>query len=879
MSFLSRWRNLTARTRLSDPAVVLATRGIIEALEKRSLLSVSPPAGFELVTAFDVDATAEVHEIRPDLKLSSSEQYFFIASGQHQLAINPLRYADAQKYQNLSGAWVSGSNPHLRVNNVNWWAAAPEADFDATGQRYYSKLVYGDNKALDAWVNDSNYGDNIGFLSLQVFARKPVVTILPAATGGVSVPEGSSGAAFVVKRTGLGPLDVRLKLDEMVGQADLARLGDDFDLLVDGTPVSLEDSVFTVGFTDSEPKTITLVAKKDRIVEVSERVRLSVYGDYQSGPDDPAQYTIGTPSSAEAVITNGNAAPEIETADSDPMAVNGTIVVGINEPVTFTGVFSDPDYEDAWAITIDSGDGVGTVAGDIYAADMTYSATRAFSETGVFTVTLTLTDLAGATDTVSTVVEVTHLKSLTVSDADFSMRSVTAETRDADDTLYIGLKRDGNAKISFGAEVVGNEAGSPVLWVLEGFRSSPNHGVLQAENLSVLDPHASNVNMKYILSVGIDSNRDGELQYGDNGEASEVLRHVNIIVVRVDNLFATDAADASDTITAASEEDRPTLYLRPPNTGDSTGSFRLSILGKPMSSEARSQVRWRVRSSSTSSSVPAQLQEGEFGGQDPAITVTPHDENTYAYWAEAGFDHNANGHLEDAEVVRTAAIEVRAFDFIALSALSVNSANVSVGNHYGVTYWTSDFPVTNLREYTAAEMHATKAVWINGTEVTPRPYEWNVWNWVPSGPLQDGYWSISEGRKVSIVYFKAYSNERYMPIYVDTAPSKVLEKWNTILSTATTYPYGEQFSGNSNAPVSAFANWSNSSYSMWHNNSNTFARYVVRKSGLTMHEMSGSFPGNEWPVDRDPMFDYFYGQTPWLSTATAKPMPDFNPEQ
>ena len=116
-----------------------------------------------------------------------------------------------------------------------------------------------------------------------------------------------------------------------------------------------------------------------------------------------------------------------------------------------------------------------------------------------------------------------------------------------------------------------------------------------------------------------------------------------------------------------------------------------------------------------------------------------------------------------------------------------------------------------------------------------------------------------------------------MPIYTGNA-ADVQAKWASIIGVANTYSWAEQ-SGFSIGNV--FTQWPRSMYKSLQTNSNTFVRYLVSTSGLTMTEMDGSHPGSDTPsrnteTDATRSLSFYVTNTPWIGTAT-KPEPSQPP--
>ncbi len=100
------------------------------------------------------------------------------------------------------------------------------------------------------------------------------------------------------------------------------------------------------------------------------------------GAVDMGPYEYALPPNAAPVITG-------ITVPADPVAVDADAAVSAS--------FTDPDAGDAHACTVDYGDG--TPAADGTVSGLLCTGTHAYSAAGVYTVTLTVTDAAGESDT------------------------------------------------------------------------------------------------------------------------------------------------------------------------------------------------------------------------------------------------------------------------------------------------------------------------------------------------------------------------------------------------------------------------------------------------------------------------------------------------
>ena len=138
-------------------------RACVELLETRRLLSVTIPDGYLKLNAspIDIDATSSA-QVSTGITLKTGANYFFVASGTHVLA--PGRAADAQFYQQATTLnWVQGGGPHLHVTGVSSLGAYQS-------DHIYGVQAVGNGNELRPWISDSNFSDNSGHLSLDVYA-------------------------------------------------------------------------------------------------------------------------------------------------------------------------------------------------------------------------------------------------------------------------------------------------------------------------------------------------------------------------------------------------------------------------------------------------------------------------------------------------------------------------------------------------------------------------------------------------------------------------------------------------------------------------------------------------------------------------------------
>jgi hypothetical protein len=76
----------------------------------------------------------------------------------------------------------------------------------------------------------------------------------------------------------------------------------------------------------------------------------------------------------------------------------------------------------------------------------------------------------------------------------------------------------------------------------------------------------------------------------------------------------------------------------------------------------------------------------------------------------------------------------------------------------------------------------------------------------------------------------------------------VAAKWRKVEKNAQGYTFAEQVT------IPPFKQWPDSNYATFGTNSNTFIRWLVGASSMTMVEMSGSHPGDATPSRNPPHF-------------------------
>jgi hypothetical protein len=134
---------------------------------------------------------------------------------------------------------------------------------------------------------------------------------------------------------------------------------------------------------------------------------------------------------------------------------------------------------------------------------------------------------------------------------------------------------------------------------------------------------------------------------------------------------------------------------------------------------------------------------------------------------------------------------------------------------------------------------------------------WKVWR------LKNGTkWKL-ENTKISVIHY-GDNGIKFAAIYKGT-PQQVKQQWAKVIQQAQGYRYAEQ-----PGLTGVFRNWPNSRYDTADdaNNSNTYIRDIVTKSGMTMKELGGSHPGRNSPR---PVPDDYSGQKPFKGPTPPQP--------
>ena len=196
-------------------------------------------------------------------------------------------------------------------------------------------------------------------------------------------------------------------------------------------------------------------------------------------------------------------------------------------------------------------------------------------------------------------------------------------------------------------------------------------------------------------------------------------------------------------------------------------------------------------------------------------------------------------------------------DFIALAARPIIGSPTSLGfgQHLSVEYWESDCNVGKGKEYnTKSFLNKYKSFNLRltaGVELVPDGRSWK--STVRGGRNSTGPWrsvnvdvSIIQFESTGIKFMVFYEPESLSSIQTDKQKREVKRMWDRIAQLANSYPYAEKSGFN------AAQRWPQSLYELPPgNNSNTFGRWLVRKSGNAVPNLSGVFPGADMPRQKN----------------------------
>ncbi len=237
------------------------------------------------------------------------------------------------------------------------------------------------------------------------------------------------------------------------------------------------------------------------------------------------------------------------------------------------------------------------------------------------------------------------LDSLTVSDPAHVENAVTDSG-----TLYVEEGGDHTATIAITGLVTPGAGADKALWRIDEPYAYQSQGNFASDSnnvtLTVVDG-----NRVWNVKAGVDNNGNGNL------DASEVTKTVGVTVVDVESLTVTDLADNYSITNPPGAE----MYVAEAAVGTpGAGSVKIKIEAEylPTGPGAGSHILWDVLGGTISGTTP-----GNFGGTAaPEVTLTPGTGNR-AYDVKIGFDNNADGSLQLAEIDHIITVRVLKLDW------------------------------------------------------------------------------------------------------------------------------------------------------------------------------------------------------------------------
>ena len=203
-----------------------------------------------------------------------------------------------------------------------------------------------------------------------------------------------------------------------------------------------------------------------------------------------------------------------------------------------------------------------------------------------------------------------------------------------------------------------------------------------------------------------------------------------------------------------------------------------------------------------------------------------------------------------------------AWKFIAVGTEPVYWSGVEVGEHYSLQLWecseqlksehlydTDGFSEEQLKALCGGSLKLDETV-----ELLIDRNRWEAWAWL--------YRSFWYEFPVSVAYVETKRRsrpDRIMPIRCGSVDA-MDQTWDAIKVVVQEYQFAEPV----RPQVSQdFVNWPYSLYQTTGNNSNTFIRWVVRRtSGLEWTEMTGPHPGAQWPKDPNSRNGQLFSERP-----------------
>ena len=246
--------------------------------------------------------------------------------------------------------------------------------------------------------------------------------------------------------------------------------------------------------------------------------------------------------------------------------------------------------------------------------------------------------------------------------------------------------------------------------------------------------------------------------------------------------------------------------------------------------------------------------------------------------------------LEKDGTTLTDTLTLRVFKVTHFIAIADRPVDFTRGNvfHYSLEYWEcgGDFtPLRTRKGFTRPQIVAncralggTSPKMLGEVELLAS-MGWDVWAGIDDLLSPGRSWTEPDVW-VSAIMYTGTKATKIMPIYTGDA-AHVQEKWAIIIGLAENYKWGEQpdFAKDPTAPV--FTQWPRSMYKSLQTNSNTFVRYLVNGSGLTMTDMSRFHPGAQVPSQNTELFNpldtssrlltFYKEQTPWKGSGPKKP--------